>query len=91
MERKLVLQSCLTGDSLELLEMYILLTVDVIEFDLRSEDWDLDMKREQLYPDFDVKLDYYKPEDFILTLLIARCPVSTDIMIRTRRYSGSMF
>ena len=79
MERKLVLESCFRSCSFRLLEMYILLTDDVIEFNMISEHLHLDMKLEQLTLAFDVKLEDYEQEGWLITLLIAKCPVSTGI------------
>ena len=79
MERKLVLQSCMNSDSWGLLEMFILLTDDIVEFDMLSEGWDLDMECEHLGPDIDVKLDYLDHGDWLITILIARCPVSNGL------------
>ena len=81
MERKLVLESCLHRGSSRLLEMYILLTDDVVEFNMISEDWFLDKKFKQFTPkgSKDVINVYYEEEDLLITLIMARCPVSTGI------------
>ena len=60
-ERKLVLESCLKHFDCGLLEMYVLLTDDIVEIDLCS--WssrDLDTWREKLTPAVDIKLPYRK-------------------------------
>ena len=84
MERKLVLESCLHRGSCRLLEMYILLTDDVAEFNMISEHWFLDKKFEKLTPkgSKDVKVVYYEEEDLLITLLMARCPISTGIKVK---------
>ena len=82
MERKLVRESCLRSGRWGLLEMYILLTDDVGEINLvhnRTKKTSLELLRELLSPDVDIKLDYRKHQDLILSLLIARCPVSNNI------------
>ena len=84
MERNLVLESCLMSDSWGLLEMYVLLTDDRVEFDPYSTNWILDskhrrMKREQFFSAVqavDIKLDYKEHKELFLTLLAARCSVS---------------
>ena len=93
MERKLVLQWCLKSVSWGLLEMSILLTADVAEFDMRFhdifeldtlDDWDqhvLGMQRQHFAPDIDVKLDYLEHGDWLTTLLISRCTVSNGIEV----------
>ena len=81
MERKLVMASCFTTSSWGLVEMSILLTDDVVEFDMISLDSDLDMECRQFVPDFDVKLDYYNHEELLVPLLIAKCPVSNGIYV----------
>ena len=78
MEKKLILQSCLTSRSWGLLEMYILLTDDVIEFDdMSAECLNLEALREQESLTFDIKLDILQHEHLFLSLLMARCPVSS--------------
>ena len=84
MERKLVLESCLRRGSWGLLEMYILLTDDIVEFDVHPiksvwEDLDdLVTAREQFSPAIDIKLDYKEHGDFLLSLLMVKCPVSNN-------------
>ena len=82
MERKLVRESCLRSGRWGLLEMYILLTDDVVEISVlhkRTMKMSLEEMRELLAADVDIKLDYRKHQDLILSLLIARCPVSNHI------------
>ena len=82
MERKLILESCLRSGRWGLLEMYILLTDDVVEINLEHSQamkTSLELLRELLSPAVDIKLDYRKHQDLILSLLIARCPVSNNI------------
>ena len=80
MERKLLLKSCLKSRSWGLLEMYIFLTDDIVEFDdVRVEDFDLETLREQESLLFDLKLDIIQHEDLFFSLLMARCPVSNSI------------
>ena len=79
-ERKLVLESCLRCKAWGLLEMYVLLTDDVVELDQRHEDWNLpvDTVKElnSHLPVNKIKLPYIQYPDLFLSLLIARCPVS---------------
>ena len=78
MERRLLLESCLKSRSWGLLEMYILLTDDVSEFDdVRAEAWDLEALREEESLTFDIKLDVIDYEDLFLSLLMTRCSVSS--------------
>ena len=82
MERKLVRESCLRSGRWGLLEMYILLIDDVVEISVlhkRTMKMSLEEMRELLAADVDIKLDYRKHQDLILSLLIARCPVSNHI------------
>ena len=83
MERKLVLESCLNRGRWGLLEMYILLTDDIVEFDVIFLDPENDLDelitiREAMAPDIDIRLDYKLHPDLFLELLIARCPVSIN-------------
>ena len=73
--------------------MSILLTDDVVEFDMlfnditeldTLNDWDqhvLGMQRQHFIPDIDVKLDYLEHGDWLTTLLISRCTVSNGIEV----------
>ena len=79
MERKLVLESCLKRNAWGLLEMYVLLTDNVVRFEMCSEVLDLDTVREHLCPAVDIKLPYKQNQDVFLSLLVARCPVSNSI------------
>ena len=79
MERKLVMESCFKTFSWGLVEMSILLTSDVVEFDMLSGCMNLEGERRQFLPDFDVKLDYYDHEELLVPLLIAKCPVSNGV------------
>ena len=81
MERKLILNSCLKFGKWRLLEMFILLTDDIVEFDVdicvKEDDMDeLDRTREAMAPDIDIRLHYKQHGDLFLSLLRARCPVS---------------
>ena len=76
MERKLVLDLCLKRRTWKLVEMYILLTDDIVDIDMRHVDWELDVFRS-----IDIKLP--QNQHLILPLLRAKCPVSKsrNIMI----------
>ena len=77
MERNLVLESCLANDSWGLLDMYVILTDDIVEFDMRIESWDLERRREITWsPAIDIKLNHKQHEDLVLSFLRDRCPVS---------------
>ena len=78
MERKLVLKSCLKRDRWGLLEMYILLTDDIVELDMCTEYWNLDKCREKLSPTINIKLDHERYHHLFFFLLMARCPVSNN-------------
>ena len=78
-ERKLVLQSCMRSQLWGLLEMSILLTDDIVEFNMLSMEWYLDWACKQLNSNVDVKLYYRKHGDWLVSLLTARCPVSNGI------------
>ena len=84
MERKLVLESCLRRGSWGLLEMYILLTDDIVDFDdyptrvMWDDLDDLDRVHEQLAPAIDIKLYYEHHSDLLLSLLMVKCPVSNN-------------
>ena len=80
MERKFVLDSCLTSGRWGLLEMYILLTDAVVEFDggRRKDDYP-ETFREKLLPAINIKLDYRQHHDLFLLLLTVRCPVSKNL------------
>ena len=69
MERKLVLDLCSKRRTWKLVEMYILLTDDIVEIDMRHVDWELDIFR-----DAEIKLP--QNQHLILPLLRAKCPVS---------------
>ena len=73
------MESCFTTSSWGLVEMSILLTGDVVEFDMLSEGWDIDRECRKYVPDIDLKLDYYDHEELLVPLLIAKCPVSVSI------------
>ena len=79
MKRKLVLQSCMNNVSWGLLEMSILLTDDIVDFDMLFWVWDLDSECNQFLPDIDIKLKNYEHQDLIIPLLIAKCPESIFI------------
>ena len=72
-ERKLVLESCLQNGEWGVLEMYILLTDEILEFD----EWALESVYEQAPLTFDIKLDILQHEHLFFSLLMARCPVSS--------------
>ena len=74
MERKLVLKLCLERKTWKLLEMYILLTDDIVKFDMRYVDWRRDMLGQLNMRAADIKLPH--KQHLIFPLLIARCPVS---------------
>ena len=75
MEKQLVLESyCWKW---RLLEMYILLTDDIVEFNMCDVDWSPDASLKQLAAVSDKVLDYKQHQDWFLLLLIAKCPVST--------------
>ena len=77
MERKLVLESCWAGDSWGLLDMYVLLTDDIVEFGMGSGLIDLARKQELTWsPATDIKLNHKQHEELVVSLLISRCPVS---------------
>ena len=78
MERKLVLES-LEYEILDLLEMYILLTDDIVEFDVRPGRCNLDTVRKRFCSDYHKTYTYKQHENLLLTLLKTRCPVSTSI------------
>ena len=81
MERKLVMTSCFTTSSWGLVEMSLLLTDDVVGFDMLSDGWDVDRECRKYVPDIDLKLDYYDHEELLVPLLIAKCPVSVSIEV----------
>ena len=78
MERKFVLESCLKSGFWGILEMYILLTDEMVEFEMPSDCkvWDLDTLRVCLSPLPGVRLNYKRQLDTLITLLRIRCPVS---------------
>ena len=83
MERKLILESCLRHGTWGLLEMYTLLTYDVVDFDVHpfglwTDLEDLDRIYEQLTPVVDIKLHYKQHADLLLSLLMDKCPVSNN-------------
>ena len=84
MERKLVLEATLANGRWGLLEMYLLLTDDIVELKVcfKIQDY-LDIEPEYRVPDIDIKLDYKNHPDLFLSLLIARCPVSDCISTKT--------
>ena len=71
MEGKLVLELCLKRRTWKLVEMYILLTDDIVEIDMRHVDWRLDVFRAA-----GIKLP--QNQQWILPLLKAKCPVSNS-------------
>ena len=76
MERKIVWESCLENHSWGLLEMHILLTEEIVEFDMY---FDLDTIRELIEsPAMYIQLPYTHHEDLLLSFLMVRCPVSTN-------------
>ena len=75
MERKLVMESYLKCKIWKLVEMYILLTDDIVELDMRYVNWTLDVLPKQLTASSD-KDRYKQHQDLSLRLLIAKCPVS---------------
>ena len=80
MERKLVLESCLTSGRWGLLEMWILLTDDIVEFDGgRRKYGNLEAFWKKVTPAIDIKLDYREHHDLFLLLLTVKCPVSSNI------------
>ena len=79
MERKLVLELCLKRRTWKLVEMYILLTDDIVEFDMSYVDWRMDILRQQYNPAADIKLP--PNQHLILPLLRAKCPVSKVLVI----------
>ena len=74
MERKLVLQHCLYNQDWSLLELYGLLTDDIIALDV-SGGRDTGCHQMQTFDD-DAKFRYHKYPNLLLTLVRARCPVS---------------
>ena len=78
MERKLVLK-CLNNDLISPEEMYLLLTDDIVEFDLHSDLWHMDTMSKQSSSPFGHKYSRSKHEYVLLSLLKARCPVSNSI------------
>ena len=74
MERKLVRELCWKW---RLLEMYILLTDDIVEFDMGDVDLSPGASLKQLAAVSDKHLDYKQHQDWFLLLLIAKCPVSS--------------
>ena len=77
MERKLVLESCLANGSWGFLDMYVLLTNDIVEFDVSIEAIDLERRRKLTWsPAIDIKLNHKQHEDLFLSFLRDRCPVS---------------
>ena len=84
MERKFVLESGLASGRWGLLELCILLTNDVVEFDGGRRKYDyLETFREKLSPAIDIKLHYRKHFDLFLTLLRIKCTISSSISSRT--------
>ena len=80
MERKFVLESCLTSGQWGLLEMYILLTDDILEFDGGHKEYDYpEAFRERMAPAIDIKLYYRQHQDLFFLLLRIRCPVSKNL------------
>ena len=80
MERNLVLQSNLTSDTWGLLEMYILLTDDIVEFNLPGRVLHTCKLRTNLISVIDMKLNCKTHQDLFLSLLIAKCPVSISFL-----------
>ena len=79
MERKLVLDLCSKRRTWKLVEMYILLTDDIVEIDMRHVDWELDIFR-----DAEIKLP--QNQHLVLPLLRAKCPVSKSRNNMTSSY-----
>ena len=73
LEKKLVLESSLLAGSWGLLELYILLTDDIFELDMTPDDLDLYVYRR--LRNCTVAIDV-KHKDLLISLLIAKCPVS---------------
>ena len=73
MERKLVLESSLLAGSWGLLELYILLTDDIVELDIIPHDLDLHVYSKLRSYTVDIDVQH---EDLLIPLLIARCSVS---------------
>ena len=78
MERKFVMESCLKSGTWGLLEMFILLTDDIVKLDDHScQSWeDPDTMHRQLATAINIRLDHKRHHDLFLSLLMARCPVS---------------
>ena len=83
MERKLVLESCLTSGRLGLLEMCVLLTDDIVEFNLDEFMSYKSTLSTQLTFAMDIKLTYRYHQDAFLSLLIVKCPVSISVSNKT--------
>ena len=84
MERKLVLESCLASGRWQLPEMFTLLTDDMIEFHesrLPSDILRTYTLRTQLTPLVKVNFKLSYSQDYLLSLLIAKCPVSTSLLL----------
>ena len=73
MERKLILESPLLAGSWGLLELYILLTDDIVELDV--DPYDLDLHIYSMLRNCTVAIDV-QHLDLLISLLIAKCPVS---------------
>ena len=84
MQRKLVLELCLKRGEFGLLEMYILLTNDIIEFEGYSDLRCLDTLRKQM--SIDIEIPCRQHQDLLLLLLRARCPVSNNGSNMTSSY-----
>ena len=86
MERKLVLE-CLKKDEYDVLEMYILLTNDIVELDVRPSHSHLDTILKRFCSEFNKTYNYEQYEYLLLTLLKTRCPVSISISRELPLYS----
>ena len=81
MQRKFILKTCLRRGSWGVLEMFILLTDDIIDFDMtRHETWDMDTSYDQLTSVEDIYFNYSQRLDSLLSLLTIKCPVSFSTM-----------
>ena len=69
MERRLLIESCLRLDKWGILEMFVLLTEDIVVFE-EHQSWDLDVIREQLCPTTEMKLNNKTLQHLLLSLLV---------------------
>ena len=84
MERKFVINSCLKRGTWGLLELYTLLTDDIVNFNMRPEGFYWDVLNKQVTAAGDKNVDYKQHPDLCLSLLIAKCPVSIMTMTKTK-------